>query len=155
MKLKRLIITGLLFIPFASFSQTQTFTIKGKISPKRDGKFIKIYYEDAQAKRTDSVSVKKGEFKFTGNISSPTVGKLSFGNEDQGDRIDLFLSEGTIRVLAKDSIQYASISGTKLAEEHELVGKKVKARTTNSLMEYIAFRKMPEGERKKSLSLQS
>jgi thiol-disulfide isomerase/thioredoxin len=150
MKLKRIIITGLLFIPLASFSQTQTFSIKGKTSPKRDGKLIKLYYEDAQTKKVDSVLVKKGEFKFTGNISSPTVGKLSFGNEDQGDRIDLFLSEGTVSVLSKDSIKYASISGTKLAVTHELLAKKLRPGANGFADGVYAFRKMPEGEEKKA-----
>jgi thiol-disulfide isomerase/thioredoxin len=150
MKLKSIIMAGLLFIPFASFSQTQTFTIKGKISSKRDGKLIKLYYEDAQAKKIDSVLVKRGEFKFTGSISAPTVGKLSFINEDQGDRIDLFLSEGTVSLSAKDSIKYANISGTKLAETHELLAKKLRPGSNAFADGVYAFRKMPEGDEKKA-----
>jgi len=150
MKLKHVVITGLLLIPFAGFSQAQTFTIKGKTSPKRDGKLIRLYYEDAQTKKIDSVLVNKGEFKFTANLSAPTVGKLSFGNEDQGDRIDLFLSEGTVHVLAKDSIKYASITGTKLAETYELLAKKLRPGDNTFANGIYIFRKMPEGEEKKT-----
>lgn len=150
MRLKHIIITGLLFIPLACFSQTQTFTIKGKISPKQNGKLIRLYYEDAQKRKVDSVLVNKAEFKFTANISGPTAGKLSFGNEDQGDQIDLFLAEGTVNVLAKDSIKYASISGTKLAETYELLAKKLRPGDHAFADGIYIYRKMPEGEEKKA-----
>jgi len=150
MKLKHIVITILLFIPLSSFSQDDTFTVKGKINPDRDGKLIKIFYENAQVKKVDSVIVKKGEFKFTGKISAPTVGKLSFSNEDQGDRIDLFLSEGTVSVMAKDSIKSARITGTKLAEEYEVLAKKLRPGNNEFANGIYAFRQMLEGEEKKT-----
>lgn len=151
MKLKHVIITGLLFIPLASFSQAETFAIKGKINPKHNGKFVKLFYGNAKTKKVDSVSVKKGRFNFTGHISSPTAAKLSFGNEDQGDRIDLFLTEGTVSVLTKDSIKYASITGTKLAETYELLAKKLRPGFNGFEDGMYASRKMPDGEEKKAL----
>ena len=148
--MKNIIITGLLFIPLACFSQDQTFTITGKVNRKLDGKFIKIFYEDANVKKADSAAIQKGSFKLRGTISSATVGKLSLGNQDNGDRIDLFLSSGTIKIAAKDSIHHSNISGTKLAEEHELLAKRLRPEDDKFFNGISAWKKMPEGEAKKA-----
>ena len=133
-----------------AFTQSQNFTIEGKVNRKLDGKFIKLYYEDANTKKVDSVGIKKGAFTITGTISSPTLAMLSLGNQENGDRIDLFLSQGTIRVSAKDSIHYAGISGTKLAIEHEQLAKKLRP-ADDKFYNGIGFWKtMPEGEDKKA-----
>lgn len=150
MKLKNVIIAGLLLIPLASFSQAQTFTIEGKVNRKLDGQFIKIYYEDAKTKKADSTTIKKGMFKLTGTVSSATVGKLSLGDQDNGDRIDLFLSQGTVRVVAKDSIHYSTISGTKLAEEHQQLAKKLRPNDDKFFNGISDWKKMPETEEKKA-----
>jgi thiol-disulfide isomerase/thioredoxin len=131
------------------FSQSINFRIEGKLNRKHDGKLIKIYYEDGAEKKGDSVTVSKGTFKLTGNISSATVGKLTFGDRNFGDAIDLFLSDGTIRVTAKDSIHYSSISGTKLAEEHEQLAKRLRPNDDKFYNGIAAWKKMPEGEDKK------
>lgn len=150
MKLKNVIVTFLLYIPFAGFSQTANFTIEGRVNRKLDGKFIKLYYEDAKTKKADSVLIKKGSFILNGTVSAPTVGKLSLGDQENGDRIDLFLSEGKVRIAAKDSIHYASISGTKLAEEHEQLAKRLRANDDRMFNGLLAWKKMPEGEEKKA-----
>ncbi len=144
------IILALSLVSFAGFSQSQSFSIEGKLNRKFDGKLIKIFYADAKAKKADSVTIKKGTFKLTGTVSSPTVGKLSLGDQDNGDRIDLFLSEGTIKIAAKDSIHHSSISGTKLAEEHEQLAKRLRPNDDKFFNGFSAWKKMPEGEEKKA-----
>ncbi|TDQ10260.1 TlpA disulfide reductase family protein [Pedobacter metabolipauper] len=150
MNFKPIIILGLSIIPLASFSQSENFAIAGNINRKYDGKFIKLYYNQAQVKKVDSTLVKNGAFKLAGNITAPTSAKLSMGNEDNGDRIDLFLSEGTVRVSAKDSIHYANISGTKLAEEHEQLAKQLRPAEDQLFGSINTFKNMPEGEEKKA-----
>lgn len=150
MKLKHIILLGLSCIPFASFSQSQTFTITGKVNRKLDGKFIKLYYEEADAKKADSTIITKGIFTLKGTVSLPTVGKLSLGDQDSGDRIDVFLVGGTLRIVAKDSIHHASISGTKLAKEHEQLAKRLRPNDDNFFNALSAWKKMPEGEEKKA-----
>jgi len=151
MKIKHIkLILALSLSPLAAFTQAGDFTIEGKVNRKLDGKFIKIYYEDAKTKKADSVAIKKGAFKLTGTISLPTVAMLSLGNQENGDRIDVFLSQGTIRVSAKDSLHYAGISGTKLAIEHEQLAKKLRP-ADDKFYNGIGFWKtMPEGEDKKA-----
>lgn len=150
MKLKHVIIIGLSLLPLASFSQTETFTIKGKVNPKHDGKFVKLFYEEGKVAKADSILVKKGGFTFTGNVSAPTVGNLSFGNKEDGDRIDLFLSEGTIHVSAKDSIHYARIKGTKLSDEHERLVKLLRPADDEMFKGLMLIKTMPDGDEKKA-----
>lgn len=144
------IILALSLASLSAFSQSQTFTVEGKINQKSEGKFIKLFYEDAQVKKTDSVLVKKGTFKLTGTVSTATVGILSLGGREDGDRIDLFLSEGTVKLAAKDSLHRANISGTKLAVEHEQLAKRLRPEEDKFFNAISAWKKMPEGEEKKA-----
>ncbi|MNK02871.1 Thiol-disulfide oxidoreductase ResA [compost metagenome] len=144
------IVLALSLVSLTGFSQVVNFKIEGKVNRKHDGRFIKLTYEDAKIKKADSVLVKNGAFKFTGNISSATLAKLNFGNELTGDRIDLFLSAGTVQVSAKDSIHYANIKGTKLAEEHELFAKKLRPTEDKFTGLVNQFRNLPEGPEKKA-----
>lgn len=141
---------ALSLVSLTGFSQSLKFTIEGKVNRKYDGKLIKIYYEDAEQKKGDSVTINKGSFKLTGNISAPTLGKLTLGDRENGDRTDVFLSQGTIRVSAADSIHYAGITGTSLAEEHELLLKKMRPTDDKFFNGLSIFKKMPEGEEKKA-----
>ncbi|MBD1426692.1 TlpA disulfide reductase family protein [Sphingobacterium arenae] len=136
--------------PVASFSQSGDFTIKGKANPRHNDKFIKLYYVNDTTKITDSVMVKNGRFKIQGHVISPTVGKLGIQEGQTVDFIDLFLSKGTIRVSAKDSIRYAQVSGTKMAEAHERLAKQIRPSETKLFDGLNTFKMMPEGEEKKA-----
>lgn len=136
--------------PVASFSQSGDFTIKGKANPRHNDKFIKLYYVNDTTKITDSVMVKNGRFKIQGHVISPTVGKLGIQEGQTVDFIDLFLSKGTIRVSAKDSIRYAHVSGTKMAEVHERLAKQIRPSETKLFDGLNTFKMMPEGEEKKA-----
>ncbi|TKC06189.1 TlpA disulfide reductase family protein [Pedobacter frigoris] len=144
------IILTLSFVSLAGFSQSQTFTVEGNVNRKLDGRFIKLFYENENTKKADSALIKKGTFKLTGNVSTPTVAIISLGGREDGDRIDLFLSEGTIRMSAKDSIHHSNISGTKLAVEHEQLAKLLRPEDDKFFNAIAAWKKMPEGEEKKA-----
>ena len=51
MKLKQIIILALALIPMASYSQAVNFAIEGKVNPKLEGKFVKLFYTDVQVKK--------------------------------------------------------------------------------------------------------
>jgi thiol-disulfide isomerase/thioredoxin len=150
MTLKHIGILCLSLIPLISYSQEVNFTIEGKINPKLNGKFVKLIYTGSQTRKIDSVAVKQGAFNFLGKVNSPMVAKLSFGTEDVGDKIDIFLAEGMVRVLAKDSLHDASISGTKLAIEHELLARKLRPADDKFFNGLLTFKDMAEGEAKKT-----
>lgn len=136
--------------PLAAFTQAGDFKIEGKINSKYNGAYVKLFYQQNEAKFADSTQIKKGAFKLTGKVSAPTVGTISLGGPENGDRINLFLSEGTIRVTAKDSIHYASISGTKLAEEHELLAKKLRPFDDKLYSSINTMKSLPDGDEKKA-----
>lgn len=144
------IISLFLLATTTAFSQSEHFTIKGKVPKANEGKFVKLYYENDSSKVLDSVRVQHGSFRFNGTVSAPTVGKLTFDTDETGDRIDLFLSKGSIRVIAKDSLSYAIISGTKLSESHEKFAQKVRPVDRKFIDAIAVFRTMPEGEAKKA-----
>lgn len=140
----------LLTVAITAFCQIEQFTIQGKVDKANNGKFIKLYYEKDTLKVQDSVRVQQGRFRFDGTLPVPTVGKLTFGTDETGDRIDLFLSKGKIRVMGQDSLSHAKISGTKLAESHEKFAQKVRPVERKFIDAIAVFRTMPEGEAKKA-----
>ncbi|MHA4893527.1 thioredoxin-like domain-containing protein [Pedobacter sp. PWIIR3] len=152
MKLKRLSTFLLLLSPVLGFSQSADYTLKGKVNPKYNGRFVKLYYtaDNAPKKTNDSVEITKGAFVFQGKMDRPAAAKVSLGNEDKGDRIDFFLAPGTTNITTKDSIRYAQISGTKLAESYEKLAKKLRPLDGKFFSGLAAYQAMPEGEAKKA-----
>lgn len=143
---------ALWLIPFVGFSQDEAYTIQGKVKPAYNGKFVKLIYTPEKGKKvTDSVQVANGRFTFKGILDRPLAAKLSLGGEEQGDRIDLFISAGTIRVVANDSLRYAQVSGTKLAEAHERLAKMgLRQLEYDIIHEVDIFRSISGDEQKKA-----
>lgn len=129
-------------------SQSVQFSIVGQLSKAINGKYIKLYYSQDSQKIRDSVQVKGGSFRFDGTLSSPVLGQLSFDTEETGDRIDLFLSEGTIQVKSKDSLSNAKITGTKMTESHEEFASIMRPVERKVIDEWVPIKTMPEGEAK-------
>ncbi|WP_432712369.1 DUF4369 domain-containing protein, partial [Pedobacter sp.] len=116
-------IFALCLSPLAAFTQAGDFKIEGKVNSKYNGAFVKLYISQNDKQTIDSFQVKKGIFKFHGKVSEPTLGTISMNKPGMGDRIALFLSQGTVRVSTKDSLKNALITGTKLAEEQDILSK--------------------------------
>jgi len=151
MNLRKFIILALSIFPLAGFSQNINYTIAGKVNPKYNGRFIKLIYAlDNNTKKVDSIQINSGNFLFNGQIQRPVAAKITVDTEDQGDRIDLFLSEGTVYVNAKDSIHYAQISGSELAEAYEKLAKVLRPLDDELIDKIMAIKTMPEGEAKKA-----
>lgn len=150
MKVKNIQLILVLFLsPLTAFTQTGNFTIIGKVNSKFNGAYIKLFYQQNEAKVADSTQIKNGAFKLTGKLNAPTVGIISLGGPEDGDRINLFLSEGIIKMAAKDSIHYARISGTKLAEEHELLAKKLRPSDDKIYKSIKMIKSLPDGDEQK------
>ena len=141
---------ALAVVPIAGYSQAGEFAIEGNVARKHNKEFVKLYYSIGDSKIVDSTMIRKGAFTLKGSLPMPTIGILSFGGPEDGDRIDLFLSEGIVRVAAKDSIHRARISGTKLAIEHEKLAEKLRPEDDKFYNAISSWKKMPEGEKKKA-----
>lgn len=151
MNLKRIIVLLLSLIPFAGFSQLADYTLKGKVNPRYNGRVIKLYYTpDNAAKIIDSTKIISGAFVFKGKLDRPALAKITLGNEDRDDRIDLFLSAGTTSIAAKDSIKYGQVSGSKLSDSYEKLAQKLRPIDNKFLGGLAAYQIMPEGEAKKA-----
>lgn len=152
MNLKKTILIVIALFPAAVFSQSAEYTIKGKVNSRYNGRFIKLYYtpDNATKKTIDSTEITKGGFLFKGKAERPFVAKVTLGNEDKGDKIDLFVAPGATSIVAKDSIKYAKISGTKLSDSYEKLAVKLRPIDNKFLSGFATFQSMPEGEAKKA-----
>jgi len=152
MKLKQLIIVLVIILfPFISFSQAIQYTIKGTVNPQYNKKIIRLYYtKDNDEKFVDSTKIDNGRFTFTGKLDRPVAGKVTLGNEDDGDRIDLFLAGGTVNVSTKDSIRYATVAGGEMVKAYEQLAKVIRPLDDKLINGLLFYKQMPEGEAKKA-----
>ncbi|MDQ8006073.1 MAG: TlpA disulfide reductase family protein [Pedobacter sp.] len=152
MKIKTSInyILAICLLPLVGFSQDKNFAIEGKLHKKHNGNFVKIYYQNGSSKKIDSTQIKNGQFVLKGDLVAPTLGKISLDNEKTGDQIDIFLANGTIKLIAKDSIRYANVNGTALTDDHERLAKIIRPLDQPIFDGFAAFQKMPEGAEKKA-----
>mgnify|MGYP006185811261 CR=1 FL=1 len=151
MNFKKIILLAFNIFPLLGFAQNVNYRVEGKVNRKYNGRFIKLIYAlDQNHKKVDSTQISAESFTFKGQLDRPVAAKITLGSEDQGDRIDLFLSEGTIRINAKDSIHYANISGTELAETYEKLAKALRPLDDELTGKLLAIRTMPEGDAKKA-----
>lgn len=142
---------ALAIIPAAVVAQSGDFTIHGETGHQDyNNKFVKLYYTHDSVKVVDSVVIVDGHFEFSGHVEMPLAGKLSMGSDESGDRIDVFLSAGTILVSTADSLCNACIGGTTLAKDHDRLTSKYR-QAENEL--YGVIRQlvaMPDGDQKKA-----
>jgi len=151
MKLKPLILLSFALSPLVGLGQDIQYTVKGMVNPRYNQKTIKLYYtKDDDTKVVDSTKVVNGNFTFSGTLNRPVAGKVTLGNEDAGDRVDLFLSAGTINLAAKDSIRYAKLSGGELVKSFEQLTKVTRPLDDKLIRGLLVYKEMPEGPEKKA-----
>lgn len=151
MNIRNIIIFLLVASPLAGICQTLNYTIEGKVNSNYEGEFIKLYYiQDKLPKTIDSTKITNGNFKFQGTLNRPLVGKLTLASEDNGDRTDVFIAAGTTKVIAKDSIRHAKVSGTKMTEDYERLAIKLRPHDDQFMGAFMNIKYMPEGAEKKA-----
>ena len=136
-------------VPFVAFCQS-AFLIQGTVNPRYNGQFVKVYYAEAGNNVADSALVKKNKFSLKGNVSAPTLGTLSFGTKEKGDRIEIFLSAGKIRVTGSDSIRYATVKGNEMVESYERLAKQLRPADYKFFDQTAVILTLPEGDKKKA-----
>jgi len=151
MKVSKIATTlALIMSTLSVFSQEGEFMVKGKLGAIHNNKYVKLYYQQDTIKMVDSVRVVGGAFALRGRLVSATVGNLSMDGPEMGDRIDIFLSAGTLLVEGKDSLRYANVHGTPLAESYEKLAQKLRPVERKVIDGFVHFKNMPEGEEKKA-----
>lgn len=105
----------------------QKFIIRGRIGAiNAPAKVFLSYTENNQAV-TDSATLKNGAFEFSGQVNDIVMAALTLDykgagmqsvNVLNGDRITLFLKQGTTVVSGSDSLSKAALSGVKENEDY-------------------------------------
>lgn len=121
-------------LPIAAFAQ-QNYTLQGQVGKlnKPAKAFLRLKYDGKE--QIDSVEIKNGKFEFKGSIPSPMEAHLRIIHDNlpfdpakptKQDILPFLIEGATIKFVAKDSIQYAKISGSPLNAENEKVNAMLK-----------------------------
>ncbi len=125
--MKKGILMGLSFLPALLMAQ-ESYTVTGKVNTTSDKAKVFMQYAANGTRQTDSATVVKGEFKFNGQVASPTKGMMIYSPEGlsfaelrnsqtQPETAQLYLSKGVIKVDATKGFKNAVISGTALNDD--------------------------------------
>ena len=120
-------ISFFLLIPvIAAFVNEKAATIKGTITTPDPVKMIYLSYRNGDNSVNDSTILTNGQFSFKAKVEEPTAAVLSVRFEKADgqtntryERKTIFLQPGTITINIKDSLKFATISGSKAHTEYE------------------------------------
>lgn len=100
------------------------FKIKGKIGTLDAPAIAYLNYSDNGNKVVDSAVLKRGQFTFTGKLSSPTRAYIMLKHDtitrprySRQDDLSLFIENSDITVTAKDSVSKAIVKGSVTNED--------------------------------------
>ncbi|MNS30975.1 Thiol-disulfide oxidoreductase ResA [compost metagenome] len=119
----RILLTLLLALPYSLFAQEVTYTINGKIENIKAPAKAYLSYTLKGKRVIDSTIIKSNTFAFTGKITTPLLAKILIDHNGQGlqtkmDEKSLYLAEGNMQLIAKDSVKNAVLKGSKINEDY-------------------------------------
>jgi len=124
--MKKMILSALLVAPIAVWAQSNNYVLKAKIgTDKAPAKAYLLQVVDGK-QVVDSAVIDNGAFQFNGLIAGPTRAKLVLDHYGKGlpslgknaDVTILYLEKGNINIIAKDSVKYAVITGSKVNDDN-------------------------------------
>ena len=109
------IICTLLLLPAAMLQAQDKFTISGKLPNAAANQKVMLDYVNSEGKNTlDSTVLKNGKFEFAGTTKYANRASLSLGRDYQ----QFYLEKGNFKVVGKDSLRTAIITGGKTQAEY-------------------------------------
>jgi peroxiredoxin len=127
----------LLFLfPVSTFAQNSKgeFQLKGKLNLAKPVDWVYLRYSSGDQNITDSVQAKNGEFKFTGNLTEPTVATLvvKFAKQQNQEKpardlTQFFLEPAKMEFNAKDSLKNQTTKGSTGQADYAVLQKQVEA----------------------------
>lgn len=105
-------------------AQDINYTIKGNVGQYSAPAKAYLMYQIGQANHTDSTTISKGSFSFTGSSDHPQTATLTISSTGQGvfsadiGFMSLYLENGQITVSSPDSLKNARISGGLLNRDY-------------------------------------
>lgn len=157
--MKKIILSALAILPFATFAQ-QPFTVKGDVKNLKTGDKLYLSYVLNGSRVTDSSIVANGTFEFKGTVTDPVMANLfknvnpyvKGSNTRNMDYTSLFLEPGNVKVISVDSLKSAKASGTLTNEDNVKLNALLKSSTDKMKAlneEYAAY--TPEQKKDKTL----
>ncbi|HEY0678288.1 MAG TPA: TlpA disulfide reductase family protein [Chitinophagaceae bacterium] len=99
------------------------FILQGKVAGQHDG-YVYLSYTGKNGRVLDSAALKNGSFRFTGNISEPTLasfwGKTTNRGTDDPNFTSIFIEPATMELTATaNAFKLAKLTGSKTQSEYE------------------------------------
>lgn len=115
------------FYPFAMIAQTGPYLLNGTVERLKKTPQAKVFltYREGNKAVTDSTLVKNGNFTFQGSVSEYVSAQLILDHSGDGlkkaqDILPIFLEQGKIIVLAKDSLKHGTVTGPIINKQYAL-----------------------------------
>lgn len=119
--MQKLLLSALFILPWTLQAQDVHFQVSGSINEDVAGKKAYLIYRNEGDDIQDSVSLKKGKFKFSGTIAAPTKASLLIGTTLESafaePRKQLYLEEAKITVESKSSLRHAEVRGAAVNQD--------------------------------------
>jgi peroxiredoxin len=122
--MKKFALTALACLPTLLFAQNSTYTIQGNVAAMNAPAKVYLEYRKAEQNILDSVELKDGKFKFTGQTGPVPIGAyLVFNAKGNGlnrhkDYKYIFIEPGTVNVTTTDLLANAKVDGPKSNQEN-------------------------------------
>lgn len=153
--MKKLAIIILVFSQSVLFGQETGFTVQGKVGELNAPALIYLRYSMSGKSFTDSVILKNGEFVFHGSVNDPVRASLQVlhegiqsGKRRGYDAIQFYLELGKMTVTSKDSVKFATISGSKINAENKKLSEALKPFEEKRRVVQQLYKNATEEERK-------
>lgn len=123
-KITKIILAAICCLPSALMAQ-KSFTVNGKIGKIDTPAMAYLSYRNDGKEVKDSVMLRKGQFKFTGKLISPTAAQLVLKHDTtiiSGSRnteyLSLYIENSTISITSLDSLRHARVKGSATNDEN-------------------------------------
>ncbi len=148
-----------LLIPAGLYAQPGNYTLKGSVANLNEPAKAYLVYSSDTGNVTLSSLIKNGSFQFIGHAEDPLAAALVIDHQGIGlqelsrsknpDYISIYLEAGTIQLASADSIKKASITGSKLSIDYQVLTIALKPFNDKLLALYAESDAIPEENRNK------
>ncbi|RTQ47162.1 AhpC/TSA family protein [Hymenobacter gummosus] len=150
----------LLTLLAAQTPPSETYVLKGKLSPKADVTKAYLSYSLNKQRTVDSVTVQNGAFEFKGAPAEPLLARLTFAHKGttyakSQDVTEVYLEKGTILVSGADSARRAKVTGTPLNAEAAKLDAQLKPLSTKYEAYVKEFRALPKEKQSDAATIQA
>ena len=126
MKLQKYILAAAFFSVFTiAKAQDSTFTISGNFEKIKKGTVILNIYENDKTLH-DTAPINDGQFKFTGNVSSPYFATLTMKRK-QDDFFSFYIEPTAMEISGRgDSLKLLTVKGSSINDDDKLLKDRMK-----------------------------